>query len=172
VKWLRVALAIVAALLLQMTLAPILVRGSLGVDLGLVAVAYLGLTSGPAIGLLSGTVTGLAQDGLAGDIIGISGLGKTIAGFLAGLVGTLFIVARPLPRFVVFFVATLIDTGMFAGLHAVFDARFSGPGLALMSMRAMGNALVGVALFQVIAVVPRLVERRRVNRSRPRSGRP
>ena len=62
---LRVLVTIAAALALQTTLARFLVHGSIGVDLVLVAVVYLGLTTGPVSGLLSGTLAGLAQDALA-----------------------------------------------------------------------------------------------------------
>jgi hypothetical protein len=73
------------------------------VDLVLVVVVYVALTSGPATGLLSGTFAGLAQDALSSSVIGIGGLAKTLVGFLAGIIGTQFIVTASLPRFVVFF---------------------------------------------------------------------
>ena len=57
--------------------------------------------------MFAGTLGGLVQDALSSGVIGIGGLAKTIVGFLAGVVGTQFIVAQPLPRFVVFFGATI-----------------------------------------------------------------
>ena len=95
-------LAVAVALAIQTTLARFLVRGSVAVDLVLVAVVYVSLTSGPVTGMLTGTFAGLIQDALSGGVIGIGGLAKTIVGFLAGIIGTQFIVAQPLPRFVVF----------------------------------------------------------------------
>ena len=55
---------------------------------------------------LTGTFAGLVQDALSSGVIGIGGLAKTIVGFLAGIVGTQFIVAQSASRFVVFFLAT------------------------------------------------------------------
>ena len=78
-------------------------RGTVAVDLVLVVVVYVALTSGPVTGLLAGTLGGLLQDALSSGVIGIGGLAKTVVGFLAGIIGTQFIVAQPLPRFVVFF---------------------------------------------------------------------
>ena len=101
-KLIRPALAV--SLVLQTTLARFLVRGSIGVDLVLVAVTYLGLTSGPVVGLFAGTIGGLTQDALSTGIVGIGGLAKTIVGFIAGIIGTHFIVSGPIPRFVVFLV--------------------------------------------------------------------
>ena len=61
-----VILATVAvALALQTTLARLVVRGTVAVDLVLVVVVYVALTSGPATGLLTGTFAGLVQDALS-----------------------------------------------------------------------------------------------------------
>src|SRR5215831_13403540 len=96
-------LAVVVALAAQTTLTRFLVRGPVAVDLVLVVVVYVALTSGPVTGLLSGTFAGLVQDALSSGVIGIGGLAKTVVGFLAGVIGTQFIVTHSLPRFVVFF---------------------------------------------------------------------
>ena len=116
----RVALAIAIALALQTTLAHTLTGATTTVDLMLVAVVYVALTGGSVAGLAAGAIGGLVQDALsttgasvvavgsgvvaAKSIIGIGGLAKTVVGFVAGIVGTQFIVVRPLPRFLVFFV--------------------------------------------------------------------
>ena len=93
-----VILATALALALQTSLA-----GTNAVDFVLVVVVYVALSYGPVTGLLTGTFAGLVQDALASGVIGIGGLAKTIVGFLAGVIGTQFIVAQSLPRFVVFF---------------------------------------------------------------------
>ena len=71
-------------------------------NLVLVAVVYRRAGFGAVAGLLAGTVGGLAQDALAGGIVGIGGLSKTIVGFLVGVLGAQFIVSTPVPRFVMF----------------------------------------------------------------------
>jgi len=161
VRTLRVALIIAAALVLQTTLARFLVRGSLGVDLVLVAVVYISLTSGPTVGVLSGTAAGLAQDALASGIVGIGGLAKTIVGFLTGTIGTAFIVTQSVPRFLVFFVATVIEMAIIAGFRALVDPGPVGVGIGAIVAQAFGNALVGIVAFQVTEGVPRAIERRR-----------
>src|ERR1041385_5816687 len=96
-------LAIAFAFALETTLLRF-IRGVPAMDLLLVVVIYVGLTSGPVMGLVAGTIAGLVQDyALANGVIGINGLAKTVVGFFSGVVGTQFIVAQPLPRFVVFF---------------------------------------------------------------------
>ena len=168
---LHVALAIVAALVLQTTLSPILDRAGIKIDLGLVVVVFVGLMTGPPAGLLTGSATGLAQDALASGIVGVSGLSKTLVGFVAGVLGTTFVVARPVPRFVVFFGASLVDAGIFLGLHAIFDARVAPPAYAAILVRAITSATVGVTAFQLMESWPRFVERRRMAKSRLGTGR-
>ena len=164
-----VIVAVAAALALQTTLARFVIRGTVAVDLGLVVVVYIALTSGPVTGLLAGTFTGLLQDALASGILGIGGLAKTIVGFLAGVIGTQFIVAQPLPRFVVFFGATLLHAVVFIGLYVVLDlTKYSSP-YAGVTGQALGNAIVGVVAFQLTELLPGAIERRRArDRSRIR----
>jgi rod shape-determining protein MreD len=164
-------LAVGAALALQTTLGRFLVRGVVGVDLVLVVVVYVALTTGSVTGLLTGAVAGLMQDVVTrvpSSIIGIGGLAKTIVGFLAGVVGTQFIVAQPLPRFVVFFAATIVHAVVFMGLYVLLDVRHFGTPVAAVSGQALGNAVVGVVAFQVAELLPGAMERRRAQRTRLR----
>jgi rod shape-determining protein MreD len=126
------------------------------------------LTSGPVTGLLAGTVAGLVQDTLSSGVVGIGGLAKTIVGFLAGLVGSQFIVTQPLSRFVVFFGATLLDRVVFIGLYVLLDLRPFGTSYAAVAGQAVGNAVVGIVAFQAVALLPEVMERRRARRRRAR----
>jgi len=161
-------LAVAVALAIQTTLARFLVRGSVAVDLVLVAVVYVALTSGPVTGMLTGTFAGLIQDALSGGVIGIGGLAKTIVGFFAGIIGTQFIVAQPLPRFVVFFSATVVHAAIFMGLYVLLEMRQFGTPYAAALGQAVGNAVVGVVAFQLVELLPGAVERRRARGSRLR----
>jgi len=161
-------LAVAVALAVQTTLARFLVRGSVAVDLVLVAVVYVALTSGPVTGMLTGTFAGLVQDALSSGVIGIGGLAKTIVGFLAGIIGTQFIVAQPLPRFVVFFSATVLHAVIFMGLYVLLEVRHFGTPYAAAIVQAVGNAVVGVVAFQLVELLPGAMERRRAARTRLR----
>ncbi len=163
-----IALAIALALALQTTLARFVVRGTVAVDLVLVVVVYVALTSGPVTGMLTGTVAGLIQDALASGVIGIGGLAKTVVGFLAGIIGTQFIVAQPVPRFVVFVGATALHALIFMGLYALLDLRHFGTPYAAVGGQAVGNAIVGVLAFQLVELLPGAVERRRMSKTRLR----
>ncbi len=160
-KLLRVLVTIAVALALQTTLARFLVHGSIGVDLVLVAVVSLGLTTGPAAGLVSGTLAGLAQDALASGVVGIGGLAKTIVGYLTGIIGTTFIMTQTVPRFLVFFGATVVQAIVTLGLNALLERGAPVIPYAGVVAQAIGNALLGVVLFQLIEALPVVLERRR-----------
>jgi rod shape-determining protein MreD len=161
VNALRMLAIIAVALVLQTTLARFLVRGSIGVDLVLVAVIYLSLKAGPTAGVVSGSAAGLAQDALTTGIVGIGGLGKTIVGYLAGTVGSAFIVAQPIPRFLVFFVATVLEMVVITTFHAVLDPGPPVVPVGAIVAQAFGNSLVGMVAFQIADGLPRMIERRR-----------
>jgi rod shape-determining protein MreD len=162
-----IILAVAAALALQTTLARY-VRGTVAVNLVLVVVVYVALISGPVTGMLTGTFAGLVQDALTPGVIGIGGLAKTLVGFLTGIVGTQFIVAQPLPRFFVFFGATLLHELVFMSLYTLLDLRHFGTPYAAVARQAAGNAAVGVVAFQLVEFLPGAVERRRATKSRLR----
>ena len=155
-----VILAILLALVLQTTVARFLVRGTVAVDLVLVAVVYVALSYGPVTGLLTGTFAGLVQDAMSSGVIGIGGLAKTVVGFLAGIIGTQFIVTHSLPRFVVFFGATVLHAALFMGLYMLLDLRHFESPYAVVAGQALGNALVGILAFQIAELLPGAMERR------------
>ena len=163
-----IIVAVAVALALQTTLSRMAVRSTVAVDLVLVVVVYVALTSGPATGLLTGTFADLVQDALSSPVIGIGGLAKTIVGFLAGIVGSQFIVAQPLPRFVVFFGATVLHAIVFMGLYVLLGLRQFGTPYAAVAGQAAANAVIGVVAFQLVELLPGAVERRKAQRGRLR----
>jgi rod shape-determining protein MreD len=169
VKAAGILLAIALALAAQTTIARYITSGTVTVDLVLVVVVYVALTSGSVAGLLTGTVAGLIQDSLLSTgLIGIGGLAKSIVGFVSGIVGTQFIVSQPLPRFLVFFVATIAHQAITIGLSVVLGQQSFGTPYAAVAGEALVNAVVGVAAFQLSELLPGAVERRRMGKSRLR----
>lgn len=172
-----ITLVIIIALALQTSLARFLTPGGGLVDFVFVAVVYIALSSGPTAGMISGAVAGLSQDALAASgtlsvmigagtvstqsIIGIGSLAKTVVGFFAGIVGSQFIVARPLPRALVFFTATVTHAIIFVGLYRVIDRGYTQATLGAILSQAGANALVGVLVFQIADFLPNFVDRRR-----------
>ena len=163
-KALGVLIAIALALALQTTLARFLVGGTAAVDLVLVVVVYVALTTGPASGLLAGSAAGIIQDALSSGVIGVGGLAKSIVGFGAGVIGQQFIVTAALPRLLMFIGATAVHAAIFMGFYVVLGLRtFESPWASIVS-QALGNALVGMIAFSMIEGLPGVIERRRMRR--------
>ena len=161
-----VLIAIALALALQTSLARFVVRGTAALDLVLVVVVYVALTSGPVTGMLAGSVAGIIQDALSSGTIGIGGLAKAIVGFAAGVIGQQFIVTAAFPRFVMFFIATLVHAALFMGLYVVLGLKeFPSPWAAVVS-QALANSVVGIVAFAIIESLPGAMERRRYRRSK------
>jgi rod shape-determining protein MreD len=164
VKAFGVLIAIALALALQTTLARFLVGGTAALDLVLVVVVYVALTSGPVTGMLAGSLAGIVQDALSSGVIGVGGLAKSIVGFLAGVIGQQFIVTAALPRLLIFLAATVVHAAVFMGFYMLMGLRsFSSPWAAVTS-QALGNAAVGLIAFAIIESLPGAVERRRMGR--------
>lgn len=158
--------AIAIALVLQTTLAGVVIRGTAALDLVLIVVVYVSLTAGPVMGVVVGSVAGLVQDAVSSGVLGIGGLAKTLVGFAAGVLGTQFIVTAPLPRFLVFVMATILHAAVFMGLYVLLDLRqFPSPYAAVMS-QAIGNGFLGVVGAQIVEVLPGLRQRRRARKVR------
>ena len=57
-------------------------------------------------------MAGLVQDALSGGVVGVGGFASCLVGCLAGVVGTQFIVAGTVPRFMVFVLGSLAADGV------------------------------------------------------------
>jgi rod shape-determining protein MreD len=155
-----VLLALAVALTLQTTLAGLTVGASTTVNLVLVAVIFVALAYGPATGVLAGTAGGIAQDALAGGIIGVGGMAKTLVGFAVGVLGAQFIVSQPLPRLVMFVGATLVHELCYQAVTALIESRGFRLDLSAALMQAFVNGFVGVVAFLVVEQAPGLAQRR------------
>jgi len=163
---LRVAAAVLTALVLQGLLTRALGAPSLRVDFGLVAVVWIALRHGRVAGLLGGTLVGLGQDALGGGILGLAGLSKSVAGFATGFVGTQFIVTQTLPRFMVFLGATLLHASIFVGLSMLLGLRASPNPYLDVALQGASNAAIGVLVFKLFEISPGARVRWRARRER------
>ena len=163
-KAVGVVIAIALALALQTTLARFVVGGTAALDLVLVVVTYVALTSGPVTGMFAGSLAGLIQDALSSGLIGMGGLAKSIVGFLAGAIGQQFIVTAAFPRLVMFLGATVVHAAVFMGLYVALGLRtFPSPWTAIAS-QALGNAAAGLIAFAIIESLPGMIERRQMKK--------
>jgi len=165
VKTAAVILALVGALALQTTLSGMLTGGTIAVNLVLVAVVYLALSYGAVTGTLTGMVGGLAQDALAGGIVGLGGMTKTVIGFFVGVLGAQFNLTSTVPRLVMFVAATVVHQIVFEGLHALIGGRRFALQWSALLIQALANALIGIVAFFIVEQGPGALQRRRAGRS-------
>jgi rod shape-determining protein MreD len=164
VKIAAITLAIVGALVLQTTLSGLIVGSTVAVNLVLVAVVYLALMYGPVTGLLSGMIGGLAQDALAGGIVGLGGLTKTLIGFVVGMLSAQFNLTSMVPRLVIFVVATFVHQLLLAGLQKITGGPMMSVQMSRVLVQALINGCIGVIAFFVVEQGPGILQRRRMNR--------
>ena len=158
-------LALVGALALQTTLSGMLTGGAIAVNLVLVAVVFLALSYGAVTGTLAGMIGGLAQDALAGGIVGLGGMTKTVIGFFVGVLAAQFNLSTTVPRLVMFAAATVVHQAVFEGLHAMLGGRAFTLHWSAVLIQALANALLGIVAFFIVEQGPGALQRRRMGRS-------
>jgi rod shape-determining protein MreD len=159
-----VLLTVLVSVILQTTLARYTVGGSWVFDLVLVGVIFAGLEWGPVAGILAGTIGGLLQDTLAGEIMGIGGLAKTVTGCVAGVIGTQFVLARPQARVLVAAGATVVHRLIVLGLHGLIDQHWPGIAWGAMLAETGLNTACALVLFVAASATPGIMERQRMGR--------
>lgn len=155
---------VVLAVLVQVTLARFTVGGSWVFDLVLVGVVFAGLQWGPAAGLAGGTIGGLLQDLLSGEIVGVSGLAKTLVGFGAGMIGTQFVLTRPHARSIIVAGCSVVHRILMLGFTGLIAQQWPAWSWAAMLAETGLNTLAGFLLFQATTALPGVVARNRANR--------
>ena len=157
------AAAIALALVLQTTIGQMLVRGTAALDLVLVVVVYVALTSARRPDWWPGRSPGWCRTRCRAASSASAGWRRRWWVIL-GLIGTQFIVAKPLPRFVVFAAATVLHAVVFMGLYMLLGVRHFGVPVGGVPVRPPRTRVVGVVGFQVIETFPGFLERRAANR--------
>lgn len=160
-----VVVAIVGALALQTTLSGMLTGGAIAVNLVLVAVVFLALSYGAVTGTLAGMAGGLAQDALAGGIVGLGGMTKTVIGFFVGVLSAQFNLSTTVPRLVMFLTATVVHQVIFEALHAMIGGRPFSLQWSAVLIQALANGLLGIVAFLIVEKGPEAAQRRRTGRS-------
>lgn len=159
-----VLLTIVVAVLVQVMLARFAVGERWVFDLVLVSVVFAAVMWGPAAGMFGGTIGGLLQDVLAGGIVGVGGLAKTLVGFAAGAIGTQFVLARPQARMLIVAAASVVHRLMIVALYGSIDQRWPAVSWGALLGETALNAVAGLLMFHLTAVLPAMLERHRLGR--------
>jgi rod shape-determining protein MreD len=144
------ALVPLIALVLQAWL-PHMLRGYAWFDLPLVIAVYFALgRRHPIQGLLLGCSMGLFEDALTHHAIGVNGIAKTIAGFLAASVGVHIDVENHTIRLLLVFCLSLVSSAVFVFTdHWLLGLALEWGWLSEL-LSAVGNTVVALILFPLL----------------------
>ncbi len=152
----RLAVALAAATILQLTAVPHVALGGLAPDLFLLATILLAFRQAPERATLQGFALGLLQDALAGTPLGLRAFVLSLVGFLTSIVGQVLLSASRFARALVVLgmavlsgVLTVLTLGFFRGLPP-FAPRLA----ALVAGEAAYSALVALPLLALAREAP------------------
>lgn len=140
----------VAALVLQALLPRFMGRYA-WFDLPLVVTVYFALgRRSPIQGTFMGAILGLFEDALTNHAIGINGIAKTIAGYLAASVGIRIDVQNNAIRLVLNFALSLLCSGIYVFIYRVLLGMELEYNWLNELFRALGNSAVALILFPLL----------------------
>jgi rod shape-determining protein MreD len=150
----KIALTIVAALLLQMLLSNY-VSFFQYVDLALLVTVYFALQRAPVTGMVTGMIAGIGGDAVGGGILGVGGFSKTLIGYLVGTASVRLSLENPLARLSVVAVASTGNTILFVGLHRMLEQSLPYVNTwtefgATIGWKVLGDSAASVVLFVVL----------------------
>lgn len=152
----RLAVALVAATVLQLTAISRVALGGLVPDLFLLATILLALRQEPERATLQGFALGLLQDALAGTPLGLRAFVLSLVGFLTAFVGQQWLSASRVARGLLVLgmavasgILTVLTLGFFRGFPA-FVPRLA----VLVAGEAAYSALLGVPFLALSREAP------------------
>jgi rod shape-determining protein MreD len=144
------AMVPLAALVLQAWLPRLLGRFA-WFDLPLVVTVYFALgRRSPIQGTLMGAGMGLFEDALTHHAIGINGVAKTVAGFLAASVGIRIDVENFTIRLLFVFLLSLVASGAYVFVDRVLLGLDLEWNWYTELFKAIGNSLIAMVLFPLL----------------------
>ncbi len=120
-------------------------------DLPLVVTVYFALgRRSPIQGMFMGGFLGIFEDALTHHAIGINGIAKTVAGYLAASVGIRIDVQNTAIRLALNFVLSLLCSGIVVFVHRVLLGLEMQWNWLAMLYEAIGNSIIALFLFPLL----------------------
>ena len=161
VRTLRILIVVVLAVWLQMALRNVLVLGTAPLDLVLVAVVYIALTSGPTDrACWPARARAWRRTRSAVASLALADWRKPSLATSSGRPARSSSSAVRFQRFVTFVASTIIHAVIFMGLNELLGlAHFGFPWGGVLG-QGVANAVVGIVILQAIELLPGAIERR------------
>jgi len=120
-------------------------------DLPLVVTVYFALgRRSPIQGTLMGGAMGLFEDALTQHAIGVNGIAKTVAGFLAASVGVRIDVENHTIRLAMNFLLSLLSSAIYLFVYRFLLGLDLDWSWLTELMKAVGNSVIALALFPLL----------------------
>ncbi|HWG21119.1 MAG TPA: rod shape-determining protein MreD [Terracidiphilus sp.] len=144
-------LVIAAALVLQALLPRAVGQNHIWFDFPLVVTIYFALgRRSPIQGMLIGSFVGIFEDALTHHALGINGIAKTIAGYLAASVGIRIDVQNYLVRLMLNFALTLLCSAIYLFIYRVLLGMELEWNWFNPLFQAIGNSIIALILFPLL----------------------
>jgi rod shape-determining protein MreD len=120
-------------------------------DLPLVVTVYFALgRRSPIQGTLMGSALGIFEDALTDHPIGVNGIAKTVAGFLAASVGIRIDVENRIIRLGLIFLLSLLSSALYFFVYRfLLGLSLEWAGLPEL-FKAIGNSIIAMVLFPLL----------------------
>jgi len=144
---LRTAVFVLAAFVLYSLLGRISPAAVLLFNFFSLVVFFFAVEKGEVYGACLGAVCGLIQDSLSLRVFGVSGMAKTLAGYLAGNVAAKVNVLPMRRQFVFLFLLTAVEYAVWAGLYSFLfsEKLFTAGGWTFL--QPLATAALGTAVY-------------------------
>ncbi len=143
----KISLGIIIAFLLHTVLNKISPSLVLLFNVFSLVVIYFGVEKNEIFGASVGAFCGIIQDSFSLGVFGVSGLAKTIVGFMAGYIAKKIDVHPPLRSFVFIFLLISFEFILWALLYSFVFSGSINTGRGLVFFQPLSTALVGSVLF-------------------------
>lgn len=145
------ALVPLLALVLQAWLPRLVTERFAWFDLPLVVTVYFSLSRrSPVQGALMGCALGLFEDALTHRPIGINGVAKTVAGYLAASLGVHIEVDNFTIRLLITFLLSLLSSAIYLFVYRLVLGLAIDWNWVFELIKAVGNSAVAIVLFPIL----------------------
>jgi len=146
-NFVEISLGIIIAFLLYSIIGKISFSLSQLLNFFTLAVIYFAVTRGELYGACIGTVCGLIQDSFSLGVFGISGLSKTLIGFLAGFIAQRINILPLVRNFLFILVLAIGETALSIFLYYFISTEYVSEITPLVLFQPLGTAFLGSVVF-------------------------
>ena len=148
----KLTIALVISVILQWTLRNV-AEPFAYVDFPLIIVVFAALQRNSIRALLFATLAGLSVDALSGGLLGANGFCKTAIAFIVSEIARRVYLDNVLLRIPVIAGASVLNSGMYYGLHRLFGQEPAGSLLFTGAYSLIGTMVAGTLIFLLLEAI-------------------